>query len=265
MSVLVDAGSLPPGAALLDVRWDLGAPPGRDAYLAGHIPGAVFVDLDAELSGTGEGRHPLPAPEDLQAAARRWGVRQGQTVVVYDGGSGMGAARAWWTLRWGGIRDVRILDGGLPAWEGELETGDVTPPPGDVVITGGGMPVLDADGAAALAREGVLLDARVPERFRGEQEPYDPVAGHIPGARNAPSAGNLDNDGRYLPPEALRERYEALGVREGVPAGAYCGSGISAAQNIAALEITGITGVALYPGSWSAWCADPSRPVATGA
>jgi thiosulfate/3-mercaptopyruvate sulfurtransferase len=268
VSVLFDAAGLPAGARLLDVRWELGGPHGRAAYLAGHIPGAVFVDLAAELAGTPSpptrGRHPLPALADLQAAARRWGIREGQPVVVYDGGSGVAAARAWWTLRWGGIPDVRILDGGLPAWDGELETGDVTPPPGDVVLTGDGMPLLDADGAAALAESGVLLDARAPERFRGEEEPIDPVAGHIPGARNAPAADNLGQDGRYLAPEALRERYAALGVRGDGPVGAYCGSGVSAAQDIAALELAGIAGVALYPGSWSAWCADPSRPVAMG-
>jgi thiosulfate/3-mercaptopyruvate sulfurtransferase len=267
VTVLADAASIPAGALLLDVRWDLGAPHGRPAYLAGHIPGAVFVDLAAEIASPptqGEGRHPLPAPEDLQAAARRWGLRQGQAVVVYDGGSGMGAARAWWTLRWGGVEDVRILDGGLPAWPGELQTGDVTPEPGDVVLRGGAMPVLDARGAAALARDGLLLDARAPERFRGEVEPLDPVAGHIPGARNAPAAQNLGPDGRYLPPADLRARYAALGAHDGAAVGAYCGSGVSAAQDIAALELAGITGVALYPGSWSAWVTDPSRPVATG-
>jgi thiosulfate/3-mercaptopyruvate sulfurtransferase len=256
----------PPGARVLDVRWDLMAPPGRPDYLAGHLPGAVYVDLDAELSahgGPSEGRHPLPSVEDLQAAARRWGVRAGETVVVYDGGSGMGAARAWWLLRWGGLEDVRILDGGLRAWEGPLESGDVTPEPGDVVLTGGGMPVLDAEGAAALAGDGLLLDARAPERFRGETEPLDPVAGHIPGAVNAPAAANLGEDGRYLPPEELRERYETLGVRDGVAVGAYCGSGISAVQDIVALRLAGYDAV-LYPGSWSAWCSDPGRPVATG-
>jgi thiosulfate/3-mercaptopyruvate sulfurtransferase len=268
VSVLVAPDSLPAGAWLLDVRWELGGQHGRPAYLEGHIPGAVFVDLAAELAGMPSppthGRHPLPAIADLQAAARRWGLREGDAVVVYDGGSGMAAARAWWTLRWAGIADVRILDGGLPAWDGELETGDVTPPPGDVVLTGGGMPELDADGAAALAADGVLLDARAPERFRGDHEPIDPVAGHIPGATNAPAAENLDERGRYLPPEVLRERYAAVGVREDVPVGAYCGSGVSAVQDIVALELAGITGVALYPGSWSAWCADPARPVATG-
>jgi thiosulfate/3-mercaptopyruvate sulfurtransferase len=264
VTVLASADAIPAGARLLDVRWQLGGPHGRDDYLAGHLPGAVFVDLAAELAGSGEGRHPLPDIADLQEAARRWGVRQGEAIVVYDGGDGMAAARAWWTLRWGGIEDVRILDGGLPAWRGDLETGDVTPPPGDVVLTGGGMPVLDADAAAALAERGILLDARAPERFRGEQEPIDPVAGHIPGARNAPAADNLDEDGRYLAPEVLRERYAELGARDGAPVGVYCGSGVSAAQDVAALELAGVRGVALYPGSWSAWCADPARPVATG-
>jgi len=266
VSILVEPGAVPDGAALLDVRWDLLGPHGRPAYLEGHIPGAVFADLDAELSrhdAPGEGRHPLPRPDDLQAAARRWGIREGQTVVVYDGGSGHGAARAWWVLRWGGVEDVRILDGGLPAWKAELETGDVVPEPGDVVLPGGRLPVLDADGAAGLARDGLLLDARAPERFRGDVEPMDPVAGHIPGAVNAPATANLAEDGTYLPVEALRERYEALGVRDGVAVGAYCGSGISAVQDLVALRLAGYDAV-LYPGSWSAWVGDPGRPVATG-
>ena len=158
---------------------------------------------------------------------------------------------------------MRILDGGLPAWEGELETGDVTPAPGDIVLTGGGMPTLGPDEAAALATAGVLLDARAPERFRGEVEPCDRVPGHIPGARNAPATGNLGPDGRYLPAAELKARYEALGVRDGVEVGAYCGSGISAVQDIVALQLAGYDAV-LYPGSWSAWSSDPDRPVATG-
>jgi thiosulfate/3-mercaptopyruvate sulfurtransferase len=266
VSILASADALPPGARLLDVRWELGGPHGRAAYLDGHLPGAVFVDLEVELTGHGppeEGRHPLPGLRELEAAARRWGLRDGDRVVVYDGGSGLAAARAWWTLRWGGVEDVRILDGGLPAWPGELETGDVTPQPGDIVLRGAGMPTLDADGAAALASDGVLLDARAPERFRGDVEPWDPVAGHIPGARNAPASDNLGPDGRYLPPERLRERYEALGVRDDVAVGAYCGSGISATQDIVALQLAGYDAV-LFPGSWSAWVADQDRPVATG-
>jgi thiosulfate/3-mercaptopyruvate sulfurtransferase len=269
VSVLVGVEEIPAGAKLLDVRWTLGGPHGRDAYLEGHLPRAVFVDMDTELSGHGapeEGRHPLPGLRELQGAARRWGLHDGDRVVVYDDAGGTAAARAWWLLRWGGVRDVRILDGGLAAWRRagrELEQGDVVPPPGDIELTGGGMPVLDADGAAALAREGVLVDARSAERFRGEEEPIDPVAGHIPGARSAPATDNLGDDGTFLPADALRERYAALGTAEGVPVGAYCGSGISAAHDVAALEIAGIP-AALYPGSWSAWITDPDRPVATG-
>lgn len=263
MRLLVDAPA--PGARLLDVRWTLAGGSRREEYLAGHLHGAVFVDLPSELSGTepDAGRHPLPSLRDLQGAARRWGVREGDAVVVYDGGDGMGAARAWWLLRWGGVEDVRILDGGLPAWTGPLETGDVVPRPGDVVLSGGGMPTVDADGAAALAEDGVLLDARAPERFRGEVEPLDPVAGHIPGAVNAPASENLAADGTYLEPAVLRARYEALGVRDGVPVGTYCGSGISATQDVVALRLAGYD-AALYPGSWSAWVTDPDRPVATG-
>ena len=269
MTVLASADALPAGARLLDVRWQLGGPPGRDQYLAGHLPGAVFVDLETELAGHDapeEGRHPLPGLRELQGAARRWGLRDGDRVVVYDDAGGTAAARAWWLLRWGGVRDVRILDGGLAAWVragGELETGDVVPRPGDIELTGGGMAVLDAEGAARAASDGVLLDARAAERFRGETEPVDPVAGHIPGARSAPATGNLADDGTFLAPSALRERYEALGVAEGVAIGAYCGSGITAAHDVAALQIAGYD-AALYPGSWSAWITEPARAVATG-
>jgi thiosulfate/3-mercaptopyruvate sulfurtransferase len=255
---------------LLDVRWALDDRRGREHHRAGHLPGAVFVDLDEELSDPPSpeaGRHPLPPAQRLQAAARRWGIRTGDRVVVYDDGGGLAAARAWWLLRWGGLADVRILDGGLAAWRragGPLETGEVTPEPGDVVLAGGGMPVLTIDEAAALpGAGGVLLDARAPERYRGEVEPVDPRAGHVPGAVSAPAPENLAEDGTFLSADVLRDRFAARGVRPGVPVAAYCGSGITAAHAVAALEVAGVQ-AALWPGSWSQWAHDPRRPAATG-
>jgi thiosulfate/3-mercaptopyruvate sulfurtransferase len=257
-----------PAPVLLDVRWALGDPHGHQHYLTGHLPGAVFADLDADLAAApspAAGRHPLPDVAILQAAARRWGVRRTSAVVAYDDSGGLAAARAWWLLRWAGLAGVRLLDGGLAAWRRAglpLEPGEVTPEPGDVVLTGGALPTLDADAAAALAGTGVLLDARAAERYRGETEPIDPRAGHIPGAVNAPAAANLGPDGRFLPAAVLRERFAALGVDGATPVGAYCGSGVTAAHEIAALTLAGFDGAALYPGSWSQWSSDPSRPIA---
>jgi thiosulfate/3-mercaptopyruvate sulfurtransferase len=271
--VLVSAAELRAAegpVVLLDVRWALGDPHGREQYLAGHLPGAVFVDLDAELAGPpspDEGRHPLPAPDALQSAARRWGIRTGDRVVAYDAGPGTAAARAWWLLRWAGLRDVRLLDGGLAAWRragGPVETGDVRPEPGDVALTVGNMPVLDIDAAAALPGDGgVLLDARAGERYRGEQEPVDPRAGHVPGAVSAPTTENVAADGTFLPVAVLRERFARLGVEPGRPVGVYCGSGVTASHEVAALAAAGIE-AALWPGSWSQWAHDPGRPAATG-
>ena len=261
------AGAEPP--VLLDVRWRLGGPPGIDSYRAGHLPGAVFVDLDTDLAGAPGlgGRHPLPDPESFQAAMRRAGVRAGYPVVVYDDGDSTIAARAWWTLRYFGHDLVRVLDGGLRAWaaaglpvtadEPSVEAGDFTAVPGH-------LPVLDAAGADALTRSGVLLDARAGERYRGETEPVDPVAGHIPGAVSAPTAANVGADGRFLAPAELRERFAALGVHAGpAQVGAYCGSGLTAAHEVLALQLAGIP-AALYVGSWSNWVIDPARPNATG-
>ncbi|HZB49317.1 MAG TPA: sulfurtransferase [Mycobacteriales bacterium] len=268
----VELGLRPGGTAavpvVLDVRWRLLGPPPAELYAAGHLPGAVAVDLDADLAappGAG-GRHPLPDPADLQAALRRCGVRADSAVVAYDDGDGSSAARAWWLLRWAGHRDVRVLDGGFAAWTaaGLPTTTEVpAPAPGDIVVRPGGMPVLDAAGAAATAARGVLLDARAAERFRGEVEPVDPVAGHIPGARSAPLAGNVGPDGRFRPPAELRRRFAELGVTGDTPVGTYCGSGVTAAQQVLALELAGVP-AALYAGSWSEWITDPARPVATG-
>lgn len=264
------SGATPP--VLLDVRWRLGGPPGRDLYLAGHIPTAAFVDLDADLAGPpgAGGRHPLPDAGRFGAAMRAAGVRNGPTepVVAYDGGDSTAAARAWWCLRYFGHVSVRILDGGFAAWEAEglaVRSGPEPPRrPGDFLATPGGMPLLDAEGAAATARDGVLLDARSAERYRGEVEPVDPVAGHIPGAVSAPTLANVRPDGTWLSADELRARFASLGARAGgPPVGAYCGSGVTAAHEVFALTLAGIPS-ALYVGSWSEWITDPGRPVATG-
>jgi thiosulfate/3-mercaptopyruvate sulfurtransferase len=260
-----------PRPVVLDVRWRLGGPPPAELYASGHLPGAVAVELDRDLAapvGDGKrGRHPLPEPGALQEALRRWGINEDSSVVAYDDADGSSAARAWWLLRWAGLRDVRVLDGGIAAWTaaGLLLTAEVPSPElGNVLVRPGAMPVLDAEGAAGLvAGGGVLLDARVEPRYRGEVEPVDPVAGHIPGARSAPASGNVDVSGRFLSAERLRERFARLGVEADRAAGAYCGSGVTAAQEVLALHVAGIP-AALYAGSWSEWVADRSRPVETG-
>ncbi|WP_199548853.1 sulfurtransferase [Streptomyces sp. N35] len=264
-------GQYPP--VLLDVRWQLtlartaGEPSfdGRAAYAAGHIPGAVYVDLDTALAGpagTG-GRHPLPDLEVFAEAMRAAGVRQDRPVVVYDGGQSWAAARAWWLLRWAGHPSVRVLDGGLAAWDGELSTEPPSAEPGDFVPRPGAVPLLDADGAAALAREGLLLHAPAGGRYRGEVEPIDRVGGHIPGAVSAPTTENVGTDGRFLPAGDLAARFSALGSDEAPRVGVYCGSGVSGAHEVLALAVAGID-AELYVGSWSEWSADESRPVATG-
>ncbi|MBS1908119.1 MAG: sulfurtransferase [Actinobacteria bacterium] len=253
---------------ILDVRYRLGFTDGHENYLAGHIPGAVFADLEGDLAGHGapsDGRHPLPADEELEQAARRWGIRQGQMVVVYDDARSLPASRAWWALRRAGVTDVRVLDGGLGAWRAlgaAIEKGEIMPAVGDVVLgRPGSVDVLDADQVAGWG--GVLLDARAPERFRGESEPIDPVAGHIPGARNLPIADVLTADGRFRGPSAIVAAFEAVGAGEEVPIAAYCGSGVTAAQLALAGALIGRE-VTVYPGSWSAWSNTPGRPVETG-
>lgn len=271
MSVLVSATQLrsSDSVVLLDVRWALGDDRGRERHLEGHLPGAVFVDLETELAGppsAADGRHPLPSLQRLQDAARRWGISDGDAVVAYDATGGLAAARAWWLLRWGGLTDVRLLDGGLDAWRragGEIETGAVDPEAGDVTLTGGGMPVLSIDEAAALPSVGVLLDARAGERYRGEVEPVDPRAGSVPGALSAPTTENLTPDGTFRAASELSRRFASLGATPGATVGVYCGSGVTAAHEIAALAEAGIE-AALWPGSWSQWSADPERPAATG-
>ena len=269
LASLIQAGD---PITILDVRWRLDEPDGRAAYLQGHLPGAVYVSLDEELSDhtiAGRGRHPLPSGRSLEAAARRWGIRQDGLVVVYDDWNRAGSARAWWVLTAAGLANVRILDGGLSAWRsagGSLETGPVTPQPGNVTVLhddlyAGSRPTLTAEEAGA----GVvtLLDARAPERFRGDVEPVDAVAGHIPGAKNIPSGALLADDGTFLANGALAQLFSNHGVDRDARVGAYCGSGVTATIAIAALAATGCE-AALFPGSWSEWSSDPSRPVATG-
>jgi len=275
MNVIITATELaselaqPTAPVVLDVRYQLGGPPGRPLYEAGHVPGAAYVDLDSELAsppGPG-GRHPLPDLDVFADAMRAAGVRADRPVVVYDGGQGWAAARAWWLLRWTGHPDVRVLDGGLAAWEaagGTLSVDQSTPQEGDFTPVPGGLALLRADDAAAVARRGVLLDARAAERYRGEVEPIDKVAGHIPGAVSAPTTENVVEGGTvFRDASELAERFASLGATANAEVGVYCGSGVSAAHQVLALAIAGVP-AALYVGSWSEWSADPARPVATG-
>ncbi|OBI29321.1 sulfurtransferase [Mycobacterium sp. E2238] len=268
------AGLLESGdpVTILDVRWRLDEPDGRPAYLDGHLPGAVYASLEDELSDhtiAGRGRHPLPSGSDLQVAARRWGIRDDVPVVVYDDWNRAGSARAWWVLTAAGLPDVRILDGGLAAWRSagcSLQTGEVTPQPGNVTVPhndlyAGGRPTLTVEDAGDGAV--TLLDARAPERFRGEVEPLDPAAGHIPGATNLPSTAVLAADGTFVGVDALDQLLAERGVDHAGPLGAYCGSGVTASVTIAALAARGRE-AALFPGSWSEWCSDPARPVTRG-
>ena len=254
------------GVTVLDVRYRLLGPPGATEFAAGHVPGAAYVDLDEDLAdppGPG-GRHPLPDPARFEAAMRRAGVRGDRPVVVYDDWQGRAAARAWWLLRHHGHGDVRVLDGGWTAWREDghpAEAGPAHVDPGDFTVSA------DAHAAVVGPEEvphvDVLIDARAPERFRGDTEPVDPVAGHVPGAVNVPTTANLDDRGRFLPPEALREVYGRVGADTASSVAAYCGSGVTAAHDLLAMEVVGIR-AALYPGSWSGWITDPARPVETG-
>ncbi|MFG6475805.1 sulfurtransferase [Microbacterium sp. P06] len=253
---------------LLDVRWRLDRPEGRPDYLEGHLPGAVYVDLDRELSAHGrpeEGRHPVPPIEALERAARRWGLRDGDVVVAYDDVKSIAAARAWWLLGRAGV-DVRVLDGGLRAWVAAghpLESGDVAVPKGDAHLTDTTAGVIDIDEAAAFPEAGVLLDVRAPERYRGDVEPLDPIAGHIPGAVNLPTLVHVAPDGTLRDPDELRAAFAEVGVTAGTPVAAYCGSGITAAHTALALEEAGIA-AHVFPGSWSEWSNTRGRPVARG-
>ena len=258
---------------LLDASFDLADPAaGERAYAQGHLPGALYVHLDRDLSApkTGRnGRHPLPSREGFAATAGRLGITPGTPVVVYDRQGGMFAARAWWMLRWLGHPLVSVLDGAVNAWTEArlpLETATVIPrsappyPLGDPLVA-----TIDADGLQAQLGKVRLIDARAPERFRGDVEPLDPVAGHIPGALNRPFTLNLGSNGRFKPAAQLRDEFAALlAGRPAAEAVHQCGSGVTACHNLLAMEAAGLGGAALYPGSWSEWCADPARPVAKG-
>jgi thiosulfate/3-mercaptopyruvate sulfurtransferase len=261
---------------VVDVRWYLDGRSGHDAYLAGHIPGAVWVDLDTGLSdppGEGRrGRHPLPSPERFAAAMARAGIGDTTPVVAYDDAGGSVAARLWWLLH---LLDhpVAVLDGGLAAWDGPLTTGP--PPPNEApqpaTFTPRPFPperLADADAVAeAATRPGtIVLDARTAARYARGDPAIDPRPGHVPGARNAPWAGNLDAEGRFLPPADLRARFETVGVGDDREVVAYCGSGVTACHDLLALTLAGMQpdALRLYPGSWSDWGADLSRPAAVG-
>lgn len=272
MSPLITAAELAAlmgDVTVLDVRYQLGSSTGAAEYLRGHIPEAQFVDLDRALAGEPgpRGRHPLPDPETFGAAMRWCGVFADLPVVVYDDWEGRAAARAWWLLRYHGHRDVRVLDGGWSAWVaagGPVEDGMRLPMKGDFVPVPGALPVLEADSVLGFAERAVLVDARNPERYRGDVEPIDPVAGHIPGAVNVPTGTNLRADGTFRSAAEITALYAAEGVTAEAEVGVYCGSGVTAAHDILALAVAGIDAV-LYPGSWSEWVADRSRPVASGA
>ena len=264
-----------PRLRIFDCRFDLARPAaGRAQYDVDHLPCAVYADLNSDLSApvtAGSGRHPLPPPAVVEARLRAWGVNSTSRVVAYDDGNGMYAARLWWMLRWLGHDDVAVLDGGMRRWrELGLPVEQAVP----ATTTGNfvarlrddcavdATAVMDATGDASVR----ILDARAPERYRGEVEPIDAVAGHVPGARNHPFTLSLGADGRFLPPDELRSRF--LASLDGVPAGrtiAMCGSGVTACHLLLALEHAGLDGARLYPGSWSEWSSDPARPIRTGA
>jgi thiosulfate/3-mercaptopyruvate sulfurtransferase len=252
---------------LLDVRWRLDRPEGRPAYLSGHLPGAVYVDLERELADPGHpeaGRHPVPSLDDLQSAARRWGLRNGDIVVAYDDNDGVAAARAWWLLRHRGV-DIRVLDGGLQEWarSGELlERGDVAPELGNVTLTQSDAGEASIDDAARAPHLGVLLDVRSPHHYRGGAPAVDPVSGHIPGAINLPTIIHLDSGGRLRSPDEIVGLLASIGHTD-EPIVVYCSSGIASAHTALALATAGIH-AKVYPGSWSQWARSPGRAVAVG-
>jgi thiosulfate/3-mercaptopyruvate sulfurtransferase len=256
------------GLRIIDVRWyldhDTGeATSGRAAYEKGHIPNAAFVDLEAVSGTSGAGRHPLPEPERFQEEMRTAGVSRGSAVVVYDDQGGFSSARLWWLLRYFGHDSVSVLDGGLPAWRGPLRSGTEEVDAGDFVATPREWMKLDYEDLRSTAGNALLIDARRRGRYLGEFEPFDAKAGHIPGAVSAYWRDNLTADGRFKSAEELRRRYEALRVRQDGDVVAYCSSGVSACHDLLALEVAGLPGGRLYPGSWSDW-SRRDAPVGTG-
>jgi thiosulfate/3-mercaptopyruvate sulfurtransferase len=259
----LDEGAL----LLVDIRYYMGDPPGERAYLSGHIPGAVFLDFDRDITGSvGQGRHPLPTQSQFQAAMRRIGATQGSRIVAYDDAGGSIAGRLWWLLRYFGHRNARVLDGGVQAWEGPMSSAQDPVVEGDFVAA---VPrrdmVIGYEEVRNLTSQFVLLDARAPERFTGESEPIDSKAGHIPGAISSYWKLNLDPTGKFLPTEELRARFAKLGVTGGSQVVAYCGSGGTACHNLLALEIGRLPGARLYAGSWSDWITHDDAPIAVGA
>ena len=269
-----------PGWIVLDCRHDLARlDAGREAYAAGHIPGAQFVDFETELSdkrpgpnGEFRGRHPLPQPETFIETLRRLGINRDSQVIAYDAHGGMFAARLWWMLHWVGHPAAAVLDGGLQAWQAQgqaLSTEAAARPHGNIALRPSRMPTVSVGEVLANLEQATrtVIDARAPDRFRGENETLDPVGGHIPGARNRFFRNNLQADGRFKSSEQVRAELAALGIEYKVAPEAaikQCGSGATACHNLLAMEVAGLHGAALYAGSWSEWCADPSRPVATG-
>lgn len=253
---------------ILDVRYRLDKPDGRDDFAAGHIPGAIYVDMDSQLAEHGapeDGRHPVPSVERLQAAARSWGVELTDAIVLVDDFAMMGSARAWWLLSGAGFTNVRVLDGAMKAWleaGGELETGaPANVEPSQVTLES--VPQgLTREQAGQWPRTGALIDVRAAERYRGETEPLDPIAGHIPGAGNLPASNYLAPTGQLRSPDEIRAAF--AGVAEDRPVALYCGSGITAAQAALAAASAGID-VEVFPGSWSAWSNTPGAKIATGA
>ena len=254
------------GLQIVDCRWFLGEPDrGPAEYAASHIQGAIYMDLDADLSApAGAGRHPLPAPDEFMTTLGAKGISPETVVVAYDDRSGAVASRLWWMLRDLGHKKVAVLDGGLAHWPTRLtDSAVVTPTPAEYRSQPGAMAQIDREWLAAAGNDSVLLDARAGERYRGELEPVDPVAGHIPSALSAPLTDNLQPDGRFKPPATLAAHYADLGASRAADVVAYCGSGVTACHNILAMEIAGLGAAKLYAGSWSDW-STAGMPVAKG-
>jgi thiosulfate/3-mercaptopyruvate sulfurtransferase len=250
---------------LCDVRWYLDGRSGRAAYDGGHLPGAIWVDLETDLSAqvpATEGRHPLPAPEAFATAMAALGVGDADTVVAYDDDGGAVAARLAWMLRATG-REATLLDGGIQAWAGPLSTASVTRPPARFTPRPWPAELLVGIDEAATTDD-VLIDARSAERYAGAPDEHDPRFGHIPGARSLPTRGHLGPDGRLQDVAALRARFASVGIEPGAEVVSYCGGGVTACHNLLIMEHAGLGPGRLYPGSWSQWSRDPTRPIATG-